>query len=102
MNDSDLDTLLGATLPEIADEGFSARAMARIVARRAWSEQLVLIAATLAVAAIVPFLPGIQLSEIAHHLTPSTANSVGLSIAAAALALTISFERRLHDWQSAL
>jgi hypothetical protein len=102
MNDDDLDTLLSAPLPDVADAGFSARVASRVAARQSWWERLTLYGPIAAAAAVVPFLPGVQLGEAVSHITPLLANSAALSIAAAALILTISFEQRLREWQSAL
>jgi hypothetical protein len=102
MNDDDLDALLSAPLPQVADAGFSTRVITKAAARQSWLDRLTLYAPIVAVAAIAPFLPGAKLSEAAARITPLIANSVGLSIAAGVLILTILFEQRLRDGQSAL
>jgi hypothetical protein len=102
MNESDLDALLSAPLRVVADAGFSARVAVAVARRESWRERLTTYAPIAAIAAVVPFLPGAQIADAASHLTPLIANSVALSIAAAALILTISFEQRLREWQSAL
>src|ERR1700741_285660 len=102
MKDEDLDALLSAPLAEIADAGFSTRVASRIAVRQGLWERLAVFAPIAAIAAVVPFLPGVQLADAASHLTPLIANSASLSIAAAALILTISFDQRLREWQSAL
>ncbi|GEM_PF-1986846 len=102
MNDGDLDALLSTPLGDVADAGFSKRVALAVAQREGWRERLTTYAPIAATAAVVPFLPGAQIAEAASHLTPLIANSVALSIAAAALILTISFEQRLREWQFAL
>lgn len=102
MNESDLDALLSAPLRDVADAGFSTRVALAVARRESWRERLATYAPIAAIAAVVPFLPGAQIADAASRLTPLIANSVALSIAAAALILTISFEQRLREWQSAL
>src|ERR1700729_3315202 len=100
MNDADLDTLLSTPLRDVADAGFSTRVVLAVARRESWRERLTTYAPIAAIAVVVPFLPGAQIADAASHLTPLIANSVALSIAAAALILTISFEQRLREWQS--
>ena len=97
MNDTDLDALLSAPLRDVADAGFSARVALAVARRESWRERLTTYAPVAAIAAVVPFLPGTQIADAASHLTPLIANSVALSIAAAALALTISLDTRLRE-----
>ena len=102
MNDDDLDALLSAPLPELADTGFSTRVASKIAERQGWWDRLTVFAPVVAVAAALPFVPAARLTDAALHVTPLIANSAALSIAAAALVITISVEQRLREWQSAL
>jgi hypothetical protein len=43
-----------------------------------------------------------DISSTFAHLGPALAGSTALSLAAAAIVLTLSFEQRFRDWQSAL
>jgi hypothetical protein len=102
MNDDGLDALLSAPLPDVADAGFSTRVATKIATRQSWLDRVTLYTPIAAAAAVVPFLPGAKLGEAAARITPMIANSAGLSIAAGVLVLTILFEQRLRDGQSAL
>jgi hypothetical protein len=102
MNDDGLDVLLSTPLSDVADAGFCARVTTKIATRQSWLDRVTLYTPIVAVAAVVPFLPGAKLGEAAAHITPLIANSAGLSIAAGVLVLTILFEQRLRDGQSAL
>ena len=97
MNDGDLDALLSTPLRDVADAGFSTRVALAVARRESWRERLTTYAPVAAIAAVVPFLPGAQIADAASHLTPLIANSVALSIAAAALALTMSLDARLRE-----
>ena len=97
MTDDDLDAMLAAPLDDVADAGFSSRVLSRVTARTAWRERLTLYAPVVAVAAVVPFLPGAQFAHAALHLTPLIANSGAIAIAAAALALTMSLDQRFRE-----
>jgi hypothetical protein len=97
MNDDDLDAMLNAPLRDVADAGFSSRVLSRVAARTAWRERLTMYAPVAAAAALAPFLPGAQFTEVALHITPLIANSGALSIAAAALVLTLSLDQRFRE-----
>ncbi len=97
MTDDDLDALLCAPLEDVADDGFSGRIAVRAGRQAWWRERLTLFAPVAAVAALVPFLPGEQLTETALRLSPILANSGAVALAVAALILTLSFERRLRE-----
>jgi hypothetical protein len=99
---NDLDTLLAAPLPDVSDNGFSPRVMQKIEARELWSERLTWGLPALAACAVAPFLPLGEFSSAVVHLGPALASSTALSFAAAAIILTLSFEQRFRDWQSAL
>jgi hypothetical protein len=102
MNEDQLDAMLSAPLADVADSGFSARIASRIETREVWSERLTWGLPALAVCAAAPFLPMQQISSTFAHLGPALAGSTALSLAAAAIVLTLSFEQRFRDWQSAL
>ena len=97
MNDDDLDAMLNVPLSDVADSGFSSRVLSRVAVRTAWRERLTMFAPVAAVAALAPFLPGEQFARAALHLTPLIANSAALSIAAAALVLTLSLDQRFRE-----
>ena len=97
MTDDDLDAMLTAPLANVADAGFSPRVLSRVAARAAWRERLTLYAPVVAVAAVLPFLPGAQFAHAALLLTPLIANSGAIAIAAAALALTMSLDQRFRE-----
>ena len=98
----DLDTLLAAPLPDVADNGFSLRVSDKIGAWELWSERLTWGLPALAACAVAPFLPLQELTRTAVHLGPALAGSTGLSLAAAAIILTLSLEKRFRESQSAL
>lgn len=102
IEDRNLDTMLSAPLADVADDGFSAHVVRRIEQKELWSERLVWGLPTLAACALAPFLPVQEFGGTIMRLGPAIAGSAALSIAAAALVLTISFEQRFRDWQSAL
>ncbi len=93
----DLDILLAQPLGAIADDGFSARVTAKVERTAWWRERATLFAPVAAVAALVPFLPGEELTAVALKLTPVFAQSGAIAFALAVLALTLTFERRLSE-----
>lgn len=99
---NDLDTILATPLPDVADSGFSMRVVDKIEARELWSERLTWGLPALAACAVAPFLPLQELTSTAVHLGPALAGSTGLSVAAAAIILTLSLEKRFRESQSAL
>jgi hypothetical protein len=100
MIDSDLDTLLSAPLESIADDGFSVRVANTIARRAALRERALWTGLALLACAPAPFLPIEDLAQTALRLGPALSGSLALSIAAAALVLTITFERRYRDWDA--
>jgi hypothetical protein len=102
IDDRNLDALLSAPLTDVADNGFSAHVTHHIEQDAIWSERFVRGIPALAVCALAPFLPVREFTDTFLHLGPAIAGSAALSLAAAALVLTISFEQRFRDWQSAL
>ena len=102
IDDSKLDAMLSAPLEDVADGGFSAGIAHRIERQEVWSERFVWGIPALAACALAPFLPVREFTDTVLHLGPAIADSTALSLAAAALVLTISFEQRFRDWQSAL
>ena len=99
---NDLDTLLATPLPDLADDGFSLRVVDKIEARELWSERLTWGLPALAACLAAPFLPLRELTGTVVHLGPALAGSAALSLAAAAIILTLSLEQRFHESQSAL
>ncbi len=97
MNDGDLDLLLSQPLDAVADDGFSARVAAKVERTGWWRERAMLFAPVAAAAAIVPFLPGDELTAVALKLTPLFAESGAVAFAFAMLALTLTFERRMRE-----
>lgn len=93
----DLDILLARPLATVADDGFSTRVTAKIERAVWWRERVALFAPVAAAAAVVPFLPGEELTAVALKLTPLFAQSGAIAFAGAVLALTLTFERRLSD-----
>lgn len=102
IDDHNLDALLSAPLADVADDGFSASIAHRIERQEVWSERFVWGIPAVAACALAPFLPVREFTDTLLHLGPAIAGSAALSVAAAALVLTISFEQRYRDWQSAL
>ena len=97
VEDRELDAMLSAPLAEMADDGFCARVLARTTTRVSWRDRLMPFAPVAAVAAVLPFIPGAKLTDAALHVTPLIANSAALSLAAAALVLTLTVDRNLRD-----
>jgi hypothetical protein len=102
MNENRLDAMLSAPMADVTDNGFSALIATRIEARELWSERLTWGLPALAVCAAAPFLPVQDISSTIAHLGPALAGSTALSLAAAAIVLTLSLEQRFREWQSAL
>lgn len=100
MDDRNLDAMLSAPLADVVDDGFSARIVHRIEHRELWNERLVWGIPALAACALAPFLPVQEFADTILRLGPSVAGSAALSVAAAALVLTISFEQRYREWQA--
>lgn len=92
MND-ELDDLLSQPLSAIADDGFSARVMQR-VAWRDWQRSLLSTAALLLCAlALLLLVPVSGIENTLARLAPAIAASLPLSIAAGAIALSLSVEQ---------
>ena len=92
MNDQ-LDDLLSRPLPAIADEGFSARVMQRII-RQDWLRSITSTAALLLCAlALLLLVPVSGIEDTLARLAPAIAASLPLSIAAGAIALSLSVEQ---------
>jgi|SRR6185312_1220056 len=102
MTEDDLDILLSKPLDEVADDGFSMRVATKLQRAAWWREHVMLYAPVAAVAAVVPFLPGEEITAVALRLTPLLAQSGAIAFAAGVLALTITFEQRFRETQSAL
>ncbi|HVU21139.1 MAG TPA: hypothetical protein VHE09_10435 [Rhizomicrobium sp.] len=98
----DLDTLLSASLSDVADNGFSLRVMEKIDARELWRERLTWGLPALAACALAPFVPLREFAVAVVHIGPALAGSTALSLAAAAIILTLSLEQRFRESQSAL
>lgn len=89
----ELDDLLSKSLPAISDDGFSARVMARI-GRREWLRSILSTAALLLCAlALLLLVPVSGLDQTLARLAPAIAASLPLSIAAGAIALSLSLEQ---------
>jgi hypothetical protein len=99
---NDLDTILSAPLADVPDHGFSLRVADRIEARALRNERLTWGIPALAAAAVAPFLPLREITGTVVHLGPALAGSTALSLAAAAIILTLSLEQRFRESQSAL
>jgi hypothetical protein len=93
----ELDIALAQPLEDVADDGFSARVVSKIEWAAWLRERVMLFAPVAAVAAVVPFLPGEELTNVALKLTPLFAESGAVAFAVAMLALTLTFERRLRE-----
>jgi len=92
MND-ELDDLLSQPLPAIADDGFSARVMARI-AKQEWLRSMLSTAALLLCAlALLLLVPVSGIEDALARLAPAIAASLPLSIAAGAIAFSLSVEQ---------
>ncbi len=97
-----LDTLLSTPLPELPDAGFSMRVASKMEARELRNERLTWGALALAAAMVAPFVPLRELTGTVAHLGPALAGSTALSLAVAAIVLTLSLEQRFREQQSAL
>jgi hypothetical protein len=96
-NEDRLDRLLRAPLDPIADNGFSARVMAKMAradARHSWLESAVL---AIAAGLLLAILSTAGFAEWVARISDSLANSVPLAVAAFALALTLLFARALAE-----
>ncbi|HEY8696818.1 MAG TPA: hypothetical protein VIM02_04315 [Rhizomicrobium sp.] len=92
MND-ELDDLLSRPLPAVADNGFSARVMQR-VAGLEWLRSMISTAALLLCAlALLLLVPVSGIEDTLARLAPAIAASLPLSIAAGAIALSLSVEQ---------
>ncbi|HTT96539.1 MAG TPA: hypothetical protein VMF58_00700 [Rhizomicrobium sp.] len=98
----DLDILLSAPLPDVADHGFSMRVVEKIEAREVWNERLTWGLPALVACLAAPFLPLREFAGTVVHLGPALAGSTALSLAAGAIILTLSLEQRFRESQSAL
>ena len=97
MTARDLDTLLAAPLPPVADDGFSAAVALRAlheVERNKLLDQLVLL---LTAAFILAALPLARLGAAIETVTVSLGNSIPVGLAVAALVLTTAFVRSVVD-----
>jgi hypothetical protein len=99
-DDRNLDVLLSVPLADVTDDGFSMRVGNRIARREMWSERLVWGVPAFAAVALAPFVPVQEFTDTVMRLGPAVASSAAISLAAAALVLTISFEQRYRDWQA--
>jgi hypothetical protein len=100
IDDGDLDALLSAPLARVADDGFSVRLANAIARRQAFRERALWTCLALLACAPAPFLPIEDFAQAALRLGPALSGSLALSLAAAALVLTITFERRYRDWDA--
>ena len=96
MNDS-LDAWLAQPLEDVADSGFSARVMARVVSYRRRDAALTWIVVALAGLPLLWLLPMPSLSETAARLAPALAGAAPLALACGLLLLTLSFENLLRQ-----
>jgi hypothetical protein len=97
MTDDDLDRLLAAPLPEVSDEGFSARVTARQRQEQKWWDLFVMLGPALALLALVPFLPLEEFTHAILGVTPVIANSAAISLALGLLILTFTLDQRLRE-----
>jgi hypothetical protein len=97
MTDDDLDTLLAAPLPDVADDGFSARAMARMRQEQMRWDLVMMLGPALALLALVPFLPLEEFTRAILGVTPVIANSAAISLALGLLILTFTVDQRLRE-----
>jgi hypothetical protein len=102
MMTNDLDTLLSASLPDVADNGFSVRVMDKIGVRETWRERITWGLPALAACAAAPFLPLREMTGTVVHLGPALAGSTAVSIAAGIIILTLLLEQRFRESESAL
>lgn len=98
----DLDALLSTPLPDVADSGFSVRVLKKIETRELWNERLTWGLPALAACIAAPFIPLHEVTGTIVHLGPTIASSAALSLAAAAIVLTLFLEQRFRESQSAL
>lgn len=92
MND-ELDDLLSQPLPAVADNGFSTRVVARI-AKQEWLRSMLSTATLLLCAlALLLLVPVSGIEDTLARLAPAIAASLPLSIAAGAIALSLSVEQ---------
>lgn len=95
MNDDRLDDLLNKPLAAIADDGFSARVIARARRKRLEEEVPLLAAAFICLVAVLVFAPLPQITAILAHAVTGTVALPAVSLAVAALVLTFTVERAL-------
>ena len=84
-----LDAWLGAPLASVADDGFSARVMARIERQAfplSWLELAGIAAGALLLLLVVPFA---ELGDVVLRLSEQVAESVPLAMAALAITLSL-------------
>jgi hypothetical protein len=93
----DLNTLLGAPLPEIADRGFSAKVMVRIEKAQRRDAMFTFGVLGLTALAAMPFLPIVKTVDALVPTLVGLALQPGLYIAAAAIALTLLADRELFQ-----
>jgi hypothetical protein len=92
MND-ELDDLLSQPLPAVADGGFSARVMQRVAGREWFRSMLSTAALLLCALALLLLVPVSGIEDTLARLAPAIAASLPLSIAAGAIALSLSVEQ---------
>jgi len=97
MTDEALDDLLSQPLADVADDGFSSRILAAVTAAEARRSRITIWATALGALCIAPFLPLREIGAIMTRTGPVLANSLAMSIAAAALILTFSLAQRLRE-----
>jgi hypothetical protein len=100
IDDGNLDAMLSAPLDDVADNGFSLRIAHVIERRQSWQEQLTWVVPLFAAAIAAPFVPIGRIGEMFTRMGPAVGGSAALSLALAALVLTISFEQRYRDWDA--
>ena len=97
MENETLDGLLSKPLSAIADDGFSARIMARVGARQR-RETILYFAASFACGIAALFLvPFAALGDAIAHVTPQIAGSVPLCIAISTIVLTLSLDQWVRE-----
>jgi hypothetical protein len=92
-----LDALLAQPLQDVADNGFSARLMVRVVSRHRRDAALTWIVVAFAALPLLWLLPAPALFESVARLGPALAGAAPIGLACGLLLLTLSFESLMRQ-----
>jgi hypothetical protein len=97
MNDPDLDRILSARLPAVADAGFSRAVMARVAAMQQRRMFVELAAIMTGLAMLLALIPLKALNSTIETVALNLGSSLPVAVAFAALALSLAYARISAD-----